>query len=91
MINAEHLTTKAGDPDKAQQISRKSVVTVNHLRKVYGSTVAVDEVSFSIAEGEVFGIIGPNGAGKIQHSRVYFGASCSRRGFRLCLWTKPQE
>lgn len=42
----------------------KSIITVDHLRKIYGSIVAVDDVSFSIAEGEVFGIIGPNGAAK---------------------------
>ena len=40
------------------------VVTVQHLVKRYGDFVAVDDVSFSIADGEVFGIIGPNGAGK---------------------------
>jgi ABC-2 type transport system ATP-binding protein len=39
-------------------------VDVSHLRKTYGSLAAVDDVSFSVAEGEIFGILGPNGAGK---------------------------
>jgi len=40
------------------------IIVVDHLRKQYGSVVAVDEVSFSIAEGICFGLLGPNGAGK---------------------------
>ena len=36
---------------------------VAHLRKTY-ALVAVDDVPFSVAEGEIFGILGPNGAGK---------------------------
>jgi len=45
-------------------VARTPAVEVAHLRKSYGSVVAVDDVSFSVAEGEIFGILGPNGAGK---------------------------
>lgn len=39
-------------------------VEVDHLVKRYGSRVAVDDVSFAVSPGEIFGILGPNGAGK---------------------------
>jgi ABC-2 type transport system ATP-binding protein len=42
----------------------RPAVEITHLRKTYGSLVAVDDVSFSVAQGEIFGILGPNGAGK---------------------------
>ncbi len=42
----------------------RPAVEVAHLRKTYGTLVAVDDVSFTVAEGEIFGILGPNGAGK---------------------------
>lgn len=41
-----------------------AVIDVEHLHKRYGETVAVEDVSFSVEQGEIFGIVGPNGAGK---------------------------
>ena len=41
-----------------------NVIEVTDLTKRYGDRAAVDGVSFSVEEGEIFGILGPNGAGK---------------------------
>jgi ABC-2 type transport system ATP-binding protein len=41
-----------------------TVITVDRLRKSYGHLVAVEDVSFEVERGEIFGILGPNGAGK---------------------------
>lgn len=42
----------------------RSAVSIEHVRKIYGATVAVDDVSFSINEGSVHALLGENGAGK---------------------------
>jgi ABC-type multidrug transport system, ATPase component len=46
------------------QSSPTPVVKVAGFRKTYDSFVAVDDVSFEVFDGEIFGLIGPNGAGK---------------------------
>lgn len=42
----------------------EKVIRVDRLSKFYGATVAVEEVSFEVRRGEIFGVVGPNGAGK---------------------------
>src|SRR5271166_6925393 len=39
-------------------------IVVDHVTKKYGDFVAVDDVSFNVHQGEIFGLLGPNGAGK---------------------------
>jgi ABC-2 type transport system ATP-binding protein len=41
-----------------------SIITVENLVKKFGKLVAVDDISFSVTPGEIFGFLGPNGAGK---------------------------
>ena len=45
-------------------------VEVNHIVKSFADNVAVDDLSFSVAPGEMFGLIGPNGAGKTTTIRM---------------------
>lgn len=42
----------------------ETVIRADRLHKAYGETVAVEEVSFEVGRGEIFGVVGPNGAGK---------------------------
>jgi ABC-2 type transport system ATP-binding protein len=49
----------------------ESIIEVNHLTKYYGKTRGIDDVSFKVKEGEIFGFIGPNGAGKSTTIRLF--------------------
>lgn len=46
------------------------LLTASHLRKAFGDKVAVEDVSFEVFGGEVFGLLGPNGAGKTTTIRM---------------------
>ena len=59
-----------------------------HLRKRYGETTVVDDVSFAIAPGECLGVIGPNGAGKTTTIRMCLGLA-SPDGGEVHFTSKP--
>ncbi len=61
-------------------MTRQPVVHVASIRKTYGRTVAVDEVSFDVQPGEIFGLIGPNGAGKTTTMECAEGLRVPDRG-----------
>ena len=57
-----------------------AIIEVDHLSKNFGQVRALDDVSFSVAEGEVFGFLGPNGAGKTTTIRILLGLLRADRG-----------
>ena len=67
----------------------RPVIEVSGVRKAYGKTVAVEEVSFAVNEGEIFGLIGPNGAGKTTTMECVEGLREPDRGAIAVLGLDP--
>jgi len=67
----------------------RPVIEVSGIRKTYGATVAVSEVSFTVGEGEIFGLIGPNGAGKTTTMECVEGVRRPDRGEISILGLNP--
>src|ERR1044071_4862095 len=61
------------------------------LRKAYGRTIAVDDVSFDVQPGEIFGLIGPNGAGKTTTMECVEGLRAVDRGTISVLGLDPSR
>lgn len=59
---------------------RKTVLSVQNITKTYGERTAVDNVSFEIKEGEIYGLIGQNGAGKTTIIKIITGLSKATSG-----------
>jgi ABC-2 type transport system ATP-binding protein len=68
-----------------------AIIEVEHLAKRYGDTVAVDDVSFTVDEGEIFGILGPNGAGKTTTVECVQGLRDPSGGHLRVLGLDPQR
>jgi ABC-2 type transport system ATP-binding protein len=67
------------------------MITVERLTKRYGSMAAVDDVSFTVAPGQVTGFLGPNGAGKSTSMRVMCGLTPATSGTATVLGKPYRE
>ncbi|MEV0402099.1 ABC transporter ATP-binding protein [Actinoallomurus sp. NPDC050550] len=67
------------------------VIDVRNLHKRYGAKVAVEDVSFAVDEGEIFGILGPNGAGKTTSVECVAGLRAPDRGTVSVLGLDPRR
>jgi ABC-2 type transport system ATP-binding protein len=67
-----------------------TVIEVSNLRKTYGATVAVDDISLTVQKGEIFGIVGPNGAGKTTAVESIMGLRKPDSGAVRLLGLDPQ-
>lgn len=68
-----------------------SVIEVENLSKRYGQTIAVDNVSFTVERGEIFGILGPNGAGKTTTVECVEGLRRPDSGTVRVLGLRPER
>ncbi|MEY9904136.1 ABC-2 type transport system ATP-binding protein [Catenulispora sp. MAP12-49] len=68
-----------------------AAIEVRNLKKTYGDTTAVADVSFEIGEGEIFGILGPNGAGKTTTVECISGLRTADAGSIRVLGLDPER
>ena len=66
-------------------------IHVERLRKVYETQVAVEDVSFGVAQGEIFALLGPNGAGKTTTVEILEGYRARRWRHGRVLGRDPQR
>src|ERR1700686_5142384 len=75
--------------------STAPAIEVEHLVKTYAGVTAVNDISFTVARGEILGFLGPNGAGKSTTMRILTGyLPASSGNVRICglsVTTQPDE
>jgi len=65
---------------KSKKMTNEKIITANKLTKRFGDFVAVNEISFEVNKGEIFGFLGANGAGKTTAMRMLCGLSLPTSG-----------
>src|SRR5262249_32925681 len=85
------IRTRLSSPlrDKLAVSVSQPVIRVAGLRKQYGGTLAVNDVSFDVHAGEIFGLIGPNGAGKTTTMECVEGLRAADSGAISVLGLDP--
>ena len=61
-------------------VQNESIIEVKNLTKMFGKFTAVDDISFDVKKGEIFGLLGPNGAGKSTTLRMLSTLSRPTKG-----------
>jgi ABC-2 type transport system ATP-binding protein len=69
----------------------QDIITVEGLRKAYGAVIAVEDVSFQVRQGEIFGMVGPNGSGKTTTIECIEGLRKPDQGCVRVLGLDPQR
>jgi ABC-2 type transport system ATP-binding protein len=64
----------------SQTMSDRPALRATHLRKVYSSVTALDDISFTVNRGEIVGLLGPNGAGKTTTINMVLGVLAATTG-----------
>ena len=67
-------------PGTPAEKERFFVIEVSHLTKKYGSRLAVDDISFTVEDGVIYGLLGPNGAGKSTIMNILTGYLAATEG-----------
>lgn len=70
---------------------KEVIVSIKHFRKTYGSNIAVDDLSFEVEKGEIFGLLGPNGSGKTSTLETLEGIRKPDGGEVAVLGMEPQH
>lgn len=67
------------------------VIRVEHLKKVYGKRPAINDITFSVKQGEIFGLLGPSGAGKTTLIKILTGQLKKTSGRVHVLGFQPEQ
>ena len=67
-MNMDNVAVSA--PSVSPQLAVPPLLSVSHLTKRFKDFTAVNDISFEVKEGEIFGLLGPNGAGKSTSIKV---------------------
>src|SRR5699024_5627611 len=85
-----HAAGASHTPDLPEELTMP-VIEAHQLRKTYGTTVAVDDVSLTLQEGQIVAVLGPNGAGKTTSVELIAGLRQADSGTVDVLGRNPQR
>lgn len=68
-----------------------SMIEVSHLSKSFGDKIALNDISFTVKEGQIFGFLGPSGSGKTTTINILTGQLLADKGQSIILGQKSQN